>query len=133
MPSSRRRWTWLCWVVCLLLVGGVLAYLVSVGLERADKISSSIAALAALAAFFAPYLLPRAEPAMPAGVHALGAAAAAIGGDNTGEITTNASDEPTAGPPPPGEVSATGPASVAIGGKNDGDIRTNYRGRGRQA
>jgi hypothetical protein len=133
VPRSRRRWTWLCWVVCLLLVCGLLAYLVSVGLDRADKISSSIAAIAAIVAFFAPYLLPRVEPAEPASVHAGGAAAVGIGGDNTGSITAKASGAPMAAPPPADGVSATGPASVAIGGKNDGDIRTNYRRRGRRA
>jgi hypothetical protein len=134
VPRGRRRWIWLCWVLCLLLVGGLVTYLVRVGLDDADKISSSVAAVAALFAFFAPYLLPSADPAEPTDVHAGGAAAVAIGEGNTGAITAQASGVlPAVRPSPPGDgVSATGPASVAIGGKNKADVRTTYRGPGHQ-
>jgi hypothetical protein len=40
-------------------VAGLVAYLVVVGLDKADKVSSSIGAVLALIALVAPYLLPR--------------------------------------------------------------------------
>jgi hypothetical protein len=135
MPGHRRRWVWTGRVVCLLLVGGLVTYLVSVGLDRADKIASGVGAVLALAALVAPYLLAPADRHETAGVRAGGAAAVAIGGPNTGEVTAEAS-----GPVPPVTpaaetsatgTSATGAAAVAIGGKNKGPIRTRYTGRGR--
>jgi hypothetical protein len=53
------RWVWVGRVVFGVIVAGLVAYLVVVGLDKADKVSSSIGAVLALIALVAPYLLPR--------------------------------------------------------------------------
>ncbi len=125
MPRSRRG-LWVGRGVCLLLVLGLVTYLIMIGLERADKVASSVAAVLALLALFAPYLVRPGGAGKFGGAPASGAASVAIGGHNAGDVTTEASGVPV----PPDGVSASGPASVSIGGRNKGRIFTKYEGRG---
>ncbi|WP_328459238.1 hypothetical protein [Amycolatopsis sp. NBC_00438] len=53
------RWVWVGRVVFVVIVAGLVTYLAVVGLDKADKVSSSIGAVLALTALVAPYLLPR--------------------------------------------------------------------------
>jgi hypothetical protein len=133
MPRNRRRWVLAGRIICLLLLGGLVTYLVSVGLDKADKIASGVGAILALLALVAPYLLPVSDGAEPeaGAVHASGAGAVAISGSNAGEVAVEAlGTVPAASsPPPPDGVSATGPASVAVGGRNTASIRTRFNGR----
>jgi hypothetical protein len=64
---------------------------ISVGLDRADKVPSGVAAVVGLAALIAPNLLP----AKGAGVQATGPGSVAVGGDSSAPITTYVT-----GPPP---------------------------------
>ena len=79
------------------IVGGALllalaAYLVAVGLEKADKVGSGVAAVLALAALLAPHLLPARTFTPPARrVSASGAGAASVGGTSSAEVRTNVS------------------------------------------
>ncbi|GIG93170.1 hypothetical protein Pen02_81060 [Plantactinospora endophytica] len=131
MARRGRRWLWAGRLVCLLLVGGLVTYLMSVGLDKADKVASGIGAVAALLALIAPYLIPSSQDDEATDAHASGAGAVAIGGTNTGEVIAEATGTiPSAAPAPDGGVSATGPASVAVGGKNTALIRTRFTGRG---
>lgn len=62
MPRRTAGWIWTGRVLAALIVAGLAVYLVSVGLEKADKIASMIGALAAVSALLAPYLLRPPEP-----------------------------------------------------------------------
>lgn len=132
MPGTRRQRIWAGRALCLLLLAGLATYMIAVGLDRADKLGSAIAAVLSLAALLAPYAIPAPQPppSPRPDVHAGGAAAVAIGEINHGRVTTDVSGQvPAPQPPPPGGgVSATGPGSVAIGGTNRGDIDTTFHG-----
>lgn len=67
MPRRSAGWIWAGRVVAAVIVAGLAVYLVSVGLERADKIASVLGALAAVTALVLPYLVRprRIEPAEP--------------------------------------------------------------------
>jgi hypothetical protein len=54
----RSGWIWGGRIVAVMVVAGLVAYLVSVGLDKADKLASVLGLLVAVAAFVAPYLLP---------------------------------------------------------------------------
>jgi hypothetical protein len=134
MSRSRRKRR-----LAGLLVGGALllglaAYLVTVGLDKADKLSSGIAAVLALAALLAPYLLPVATPEPPRRrVSAAGAGAVAVGGTNSADVRTDVVGT-SAPPASPGDgVEASGPGSVAIGGDSTASIDTHVTGPERQA
>jgi GNAT superfamily N-acetyltransferase len=58
VPRRSRRWVWAGRVVFGMIVAGLVGYLAVVGLDRADKVASSIGAVLALVALGAPYLLP---------------------------------------------------------------------------
>jgi hypothetical protein len=58
MPRRRPRWIWAGRIVFGVLAAAVVAYLATVGLDKADKLASSIGAVLALLALGAPYLLP---------------------------------------------------------------------------
>lgn len=54
----NQRWLWGSRAVAVLVLAGLLIYLCVVGLDKSDKIATVLGALAAVAAFAAPYLLP---------------------------------------------------------------------------
>jgi hypothetical protein len=54
-----KRWVWSGRVVFSVIVVGLVVYLLVVGLDKADKIGSSIGGVVALVALFGPYLLPQ--------------------------------------------------------------------------
>ena len=58
MPRRGPRWIWAGRIACGVLAAALVAYLAVVGLERADKVASCVAAVVALLALGAPYLLP---------------------------------------------------------------------------
>jgi hypothetical protein len=88
MPRRSRRWVWVGRVVFGVIVVGLVVYLAVVGLDKADKLASSIGAVLALVALGAPYLLPppaAAPVAEPDRAEDTGAARATGGGQaNTG-------------------------------------------------
>lgn len=73
-------------VVFVMVLAGLGVYLRHVGLDDADKIASSAGLLVALAALFAPHLLPQYSPSpAPDVVRDTGNASASAGGSaNTG-------------------------------------------------
>lgn len=128
MPRRSSRWVWSGRVLAgltLVVVGG---YLVRVGLEKADKLASSVGLLVAIAALLAPYLLPAPQSPIVQTVGATmpdadrvedsGKAEATSGGQaNTGLRTSGRS-----GPAQvtrSGEARADGPGSVANTGIHD--------------
>jgi len=58
VPKRSRTWILGGRVFAALIVGGLIGYLIHVGLDKADKISSVIGGLSALVALVAPLLLP---------------------------------------------------------------------------
>jgi len=58
VPRRSTKWIWVGRVIALCCVAAVVAYLVIVGLDDADKISSAGGFVVALLALVAPYLLP---------------------------------------------------------------------------
>ncbi|MEU4423258.1 hypothetical protein AB0F81_21745 [Actinoplanes sp. NPDC024001] len=128
MPHRRRSWVWPGRVAFAVILLALIGYLVAVGLERADKVASSVAAVLALVALGAPHLLPS-RPAPPP-TTAAGTGSVGIGGNNSGAVSTEVSGTappPPAVPPGPG-VTASGPGSVAVGGDNTAAIRTRVTG-----
>jgi len=59
----RRRpsWIWGGRIVAVVVMAGLVAYLASVGLDKADKLASVLSLLVAVAALAAPYLLPSSD------------------------------------------------------------------------
>ncbi len=97
------------------LVLGLTGYLGWVGLERADKVGSCVAAVAAVLALCAGW-----RPAR----RSAGVATVTVGGDNAGEISAG-----YAGPAPssgdgPATSGGHGVATVAVDGTNTAAIRT---------
>jgi len=133
MPHRSAGWVWAGRAIFAVLTTVLVVYLIAVGLDKADKVASSVGAVAALLALGAPYLLPP-VPAQSAGVsavHATGAGAVALGCDSGGEISTEVSavnPSTTVEPAGPG-VAASGNGSVAIGGSSMAPIRTKVEGR----
>ena len=64
MPELRRRppLVWAGRIMAGLIVVGLTIYLVSVGLDQADKIGSSLGVVLAAAALLLPYVVPPAQP-----------------------------------------------------------------------
>jgi hypothetical protein len=62
MPPRRRLLIWMGRAVFAGIIAGLVIYLVSVGLDKADKIASSVGVVIALLALGAPYLLRTQEP-----------------------------------------------------------------------
>ena len=58
VPRRSAWWVWAGRVVFAVVVVGLVVYLAVVGLDRADKLASSISLLVGLFALAAPYLLP---------------------------------------------------------------------------
>ncbi|MBM0276057.1 hypothetical protein [Micromonospora tarensis] len=98
-----------------MIIAALVTYLVKVGLDKADKIASSIGVVLALVALGVPYLLPRAGgPTMRDldRVQDTGTATATAGGRATSGVDTVGDDRP-AHVVRSGDASADGPGSVA--------------------
>lgn len=118
MPARNKKWVWAGRVAFAVIVTGLVAYLVVVGLEKADKLASAISAVAAIAALAAPYLLPGSGSGGPSRVEPDrvedSGAARATGG---GRANTGVNNEESANRPAQvvrsGDATADGPGSVA--------------------
>lgn len=133
MPHRSTGWIWAGRAIFAIITTVLVVYLIAVGLDKADKVASSVGGIAALLALAAPYLLspvPAPLAGVPA-VHATGEGAVALGRDSGGEVSTEVSEvnpSATAAPAGPG-VTASGNGSVAIGGSSMAPIRTKVQGR----
>ncbi|MDG4765771.1 hypothetical protein O7632_16940 [Solwaraspora sp. WMMD406] len=99
------------------IVAGLVVYLVMVGLDKADKLASSIGAVAALTALAAPYLLPApgsrgVSMVEPDEVRDTGAARATGGGRANTGVDVVGDDRP-ARVIRSGNATAHGPGSTA--------------------
>jgi hypothetical protein len=56
MSPGRRRWIWAGRAAFAVIVGGFLAYVFRVGLDKADKTASVVSAVLAILALGLPYL-----------------------------------------------------------------------------
>lgn len=66
MPHRTARKVWVGRAVALIVIAALAAYLLSVGLDKADKVASAVGLLIAVSALVTPYLLPpAAAPAQP--------------------------------------------------------------------
>jgi hypothetical protein len=122
MARRSRRLVLIGRVVAAIVLAGLAVYLVRAGLDKADKLASSIGLLVAALALVAPYLVPASSdqpaPRNPtAVVEDTGDAKATAGGfASTGVVTTGEDDGPTQ-VRNTGDATADGPASVANTGK----------------
>jgi hypothetical protein len=114
VPQRSPHWIWAGRVVFSVVLAGLVYYLTTVGLEKADKVASCIAMVAALAGLVAPYLLPR-NTADPDVVDDSGEAEATGGGTaNTGiDVTDGTGSSRVARS---GKATARGRDSVANSG-----------------
>jgi hypothetical protein len=62
----RSGWIWGGRIIAVAAVVGLVIYLLTVGLDKADKLAGALSLLVALAALVAPYLLPSAQPSSAA-------------------------------------------------------------------
>jgi len=100
VPRRSCRWVWAGRLAFGVIVAGLVVYLVTVGLERADKLASTISLVVALAAFVAPYLLPApgvdgVSGAVPDQVVDTGTARATNGGQANTGMDLAGGDRPT--------------------------------------
>jgi len=114
VPRRSAWWVWAGRIVFALIVVGLVVYFATVGLDRADKLASSISLVVALLALAAPYLLPPpgVSGSEPDRVEDTGDARATAGGQaNTGLRTpdTGRSAQATR----TGDATADGPGSAA--------------------
>lgn len=58
--ARSKRWVWVGRGVFGVIVAGLVVYLVTVGLDKADKLGSTVGGVVAVVALVAPYLWPRA-------------------------------------------------------------------------
>lgn len=65
MPHRTRAWIWAGRAAAAAAVIGLAGYLAAVGLDQAGKLAAPIGLVIALAALFAPYLLPSFQPPAP--------------------------------------------------------------------
>ncbi|MEZ7125686.1 hypothetical protein ACBR40_10130 [Nonomuraea sp. AD125B] len=63
MSAARRnqRWIWVGRIVFGIVIAGLIAYFMVIGLEKADKLASVLAFLLASGALVGPFLLPKSE------------------------------------------------------------------------
>lgn len=118
MPRRTSGWIWAGRFVFAALTAGLAVYLAVVGLDRADKVSSCVGAVAALLALGAPYLLrpPEGIPmADPDRVEHSGKAEATDGGQATSGVDVVGDGGPVQ-VARSGDATADGPGSVAISG-----------------
>ncbi|MEU8242556.1 hypothetical protein AB0C07_30250 [Actinoplanes missouriensis] len=154
MPRRSAVAIWTGRAIFGAIIAALIIYMIASGLDKADKLASTISVLAALLALAAPYLLPpptaasgvppavepaaplavrrTAAPTAPPSAHAPGVGAVAVGGDSNAAISTEVSGHaPEPAPPPqpatPG-VTATGTGAVAIGGTSNAPITTRVTG-----
>lgn len=116
------RWVWAGRVVFGVIVVGLVVYLFAVGLDRADKVGSSIGGVVAVAALLAPYLLARSggEDAVSgdatvdaAVVEDSGDASATGGGEANSGVETAEAEDSAVRVVRSGKAVADGPGSVA--------------------
>ena len=119
MPQRTQHWVRAGRIGFVAIVAGLVTYLVVVGLEKADKVASSISAVLALIALGAPYLLPRAkedavvsEPE-PDRVQDSGKATATQGGHANSGLETDGVEGRPAQVIRSGDANADGPGSTA--------------------
>jgi len=117
MPRRSPRWIWAGRIVFVALVAALVIYLAVVGQDKADKLASSIGAVAALLALGAPYLPTQGGKPMPEPdrVEDTGDAEATAGG----QATTGADLVGDGGPVEvvrSGDATADGPGSTATSG-----------------
>jgi hypothetical protein len=62
MPHRTRAWVWAGRAAAAAAVIGLGGYLAAVGLDQAGRLAAPIGLVIALAALFAPYLLPVYQP-----------------------------------------------------------------------
>ena len=117
MPRRSQRWVWAGRAVFGVIVAGLVVYLAVVGLERADKVASSISAVLALIALGASYLLPRpgggGSMAEPDRVEDTGKATSTAGGQATTGLDTVQGDDRPGHVRRSGDARADGSGSVA--------------------
>ena len=125
MPQRTQHWVRAGRIGFVVIVAGLVTYLVVVGLEKADKVASSISAVLALIALGAPYLLPRtkedavtSEP-VPDRVEDSGKATATQGGHANTGLQAGGQSRP-AQVVRSGDASADGPGSTANTGIQHG-------------
>jgi hypothetical protein len=87
MPRRSPRWIWAGRVVFGVLTCALVVYFVVVQLQKANMIASCVAAVVALLALGAPYLLPAPSAAEPDAEHVedSGRAKVTTGADLTGD------------------------------------------------
>lgn len=118
MPRRSPRWIWAGRIVFGVLAAASVAYPAVVGLDKANKFGSYLAAVVALLALGAPYLLPTPGGATMADqdrIEDSGAAKAT----NGGQATTGVDSTGTGGPAQvirSGDATADGPGSTATTG-----------------
>lgn len=115
--KSRGRLLWAGRIAAFLILVGLIWYLASVGLDKADKLASVVAALVAVASLLGPLLARprRPEPSVSASVVDSGSAIAERGGKaNSGAIKDLSSGSVTV--ERSGNVVAKGDSSVANSG-----------------
>jgi hypothetical protein len=65
MPHRTRAWIWAGRAAAAVAVIGLAGYLSAVGVDQAGRLAAPIGLVIALAALFAPYLLPAFQPPAP--------------------------------------------------------------------
>jgi len=124
MPRRSRWWIWSGRVAFAGTFAGLIIYLTSVGLEKADKIASSVGVVVALIALAAPYLLRAPEIAGDTmistdRVEDSGSATANNGGQANSGVRGASRDRP-ANVTRSGDARADGQGSVANTGIQSG-------------
>ena len=76
MPHRTRAWIWAGRAAAAVAVIGLAGYLAAVGLDEAGRLAAPVGLVIALAALFAPYLLPAFQPPVPPPVPLVGPAPA---------------------------------------------------------
>lgn len=114
MPRRSRSWVWVGRTAFVLIAVSLVTYLARVGLDKADKVASSISAVLALIALGTTYLPRLTENAAPQPdrVQDTGRAAATAGGYAASGIDTVGGDRP-AHVLRSGDANADGPGSIA--------------------
>ena len=112
MPRRTRRWVLAGRVAAAAVVCGLAVWFWVAGLSRAAVVAGPVSAVIALAALFAPYLLPVYQP--PADPPGTGAPAPGAGGvvviADHGSVAAQHIGEVTVNPAPPGRGGPAGRA-----------------------
>jgi hypothetical protein len=97
MPRRSAPRVWICRIVAVLAVAGLVGHLWAVGLDRADKLGSAAGLVVAILGLVTPYLLSARPP------------------PTTG-AETPAAGEPPAGPPPGIDARHSQGVQINLGG-----------------